>query len=122
MEAGELAVITKAKDVCNYIITVTDKFPKKFRFTLIGRMQNYALDIIEGMIMANEVYVTEKGLGVNIEALKERQKLQRNVLTNIKLLAYVSQLSMEQKCILPKQYEQIYRKALYMPKPLGCLD
>lgn len=122
MEAGELAVITKAKDVCNYIITVTDKSPKKFRFTLIGRMQNYALDIIEGMIMANEVYVTEKGLGVNIEALKERQKLQRNVLTNIKLLAYVSQLSMEQKCILPKQYEQIYRKALYMPKPLGCLD
>ena len=99
MEAGELAVITKAKDVCNYIITVTDKSPKKFRFTLIGRMQNYALDIIEGMIMANEIYVTEKGLGVNIEALKERQKLQRNVLTNIKLLVYVSQLSMEQKCI-----------------------
>ena len=75
MTAGELAVITKAKDVCNYIITVTDKSPKKFRFTLIGRMQNYALDIIEGMIMANEVYVTEKGRSINIEALKERQKL-----------------------------------------------
>lgn len=33
MTAGELAVITKAKDLCNYIITVTDKSPKKFRFT-----------------------------------------------------------------------------------------
>lgn len=120
MVAGELAVITKAKDVCNYIITVTDKSPKKFRFTLIRRMQNYALDIIEGMIMANEVYVTEKGQSVNIEALKERQKLQRNVLKNIKLLAYVSQLSMEQKCILPKQYEQITEKLYTCQNLLGA--
>ncbi|MGN1034012.1 MAG: hypothetical protein ACI4PK_00200 [Oscillospiraceae bacterium] len=43
MTAGEPMVITKAKDVCNYVITVTDKSSKKFRFTLIGRMQNYAL-------------------------------------------------------------------------------
>ena len=34
-------------------------------------------------------------------------------MTHIKLLAYIAQVSMEQQCILPKQYEQIssYYKA-----------
>ena len=54
---SELAVITKAKELCSYIILVTDKSPKRFRFTLVSRMQNYALDVIENLYMANEVFV-----------------------------------------------------------------
>lgn len=27
---GELSVITKAKEVCSYILTVTEKSPKRF--------------------------------------------------------------------------------------------
>ena len=53
---SELAVITKAKELCSYIILVTDKSPKRFRFTLVSRMQNYALDVIENLYMANEVF------------------------------------------------------------------
>lgn len=40
---SELAVITKAKDLCSYVMTVTDKSPKRFRFTLVAKLQNYAL-------------------------------------------------------------------------------
>ena len=40
---SELAVITKAKDPCSYVMTVTDKSPKRFRFTLVAKLQNYAL-------------------------------------------------------------------------------
>lgn len=38
-------------------MTVTDKSPKRFRFTLVSRLQNYALDVIENLIMANETFV-----------------------------------------------------------------
>ncbi len=54
---SELSVITKAKDLCSYVMTVTDKSPKRFRFTLVSRMQNYALDVIESLYYANEIYV-----------------------------------------------------------------
>ena len=45
--ASELLVITKAKDLCSYIMTITEKSPKRFRFTLVSRLQNYGLDIWE---------------------------------------------------------------------------
>ena len=54
---SELAVITKAKDLCSYVMTVTDKSPKRFRFTLVAKLQNYALDIIENLYRANEAFV-----------------------------------------------------------------
>ena len=55
---SELSVITKAKGLCSYIMTVTEKSPKRFRFTLVSRLQNYALDVIENLIMANETFVS----------------------------------------------------------------
>lgn len=48
----ELTVITRAKELCQYILLVTDRSPKKFRFTLVSLMQNYALDIIENLYLA----------------------------------------------------------------------
>lgn len=117
---GELSVITKAKEVCSYILTVTEKSPKSFRFTLVSRMQNYALTIIENLIMANEIYVYNADKEVDKDALAERRKLQKSALTHIKLLAYISQVSMEQQCILPKQYEQITRKLYDCQNLLGA--
>ncbi len=32
---SELSVITKAKDLCSYVITITQKSPKQFRFTFV---------------------------------------------------------------------------------------
>lgn len=117
---GELSVITKAKEVCSYILTVTEKSPKRFRFTLVSRMQNYALTIIENLIMANEIYVYNADKEVDKDALAERRKFQKSALTHIKLLAYISQVSMEQQCILPKQYEQITRKLYDCQNLLGA--
>ena len=44
---SELIVITKAKELCSYVMTVTQKSPKHFRFTFVTRMQNLSLDVIE---------------------------------------------------------------------------
>ena len=113
---SELTVITKAKDLCGYILTVTQKSPKNFRYTFVSRVQNLAMDIIENLYRANDVFVV-RGDAVSCA---ERLSLQHKAMTNIKLLAYVSQLAMEHKCILPKQFEQISQQATECIRLLGA--
>ena len=113
---SELAVITKAKDLCSYVMTVTDKSPKRFRFTLVAKLQNYALDIIENLYRANEVFVKAG----DREKSQQRIDFQHQALTELKLLGYMAQLSMEQGCILPKQYEQITKKIHDCQNMLGA--
>lgn len=113
---NELSVITKAKDLCDYIMTVTDKSTKRFRFTLVSRLQNYALDVIESLISANEIFI---GGGMTAES-KTRLGLQRKAMTLLKLLGYMSELAMKQQCILPKQYEQITRRIYDVQNLLGA--
>lgn len=57
-EKSELFVMTKAKDLAKYILTITEKSPKKFRFTLVVRIQNYILDGIEKMLGHTKVDTT----------------------------------------------------------------
>ena len=104
---SELRVVTKAKDLCTYILTVTEKSPKKFRFTIVTRLQNLSLDLIENIYEANEIYFKD----ADFLTIKGRINKQRSALTNVKLIAYISQLAREQGCILPKQYENISQLA-----------
>ena len=96
----QLYVMTKAKDLAKYIITITEKSPKKFRYTLVARLQNHILDIIENLHLANSY---ERGS-------KERLELQESAKRKLVLLDYIAQLAMEQECILFKQYEQISKQ------------
>ena len=49
---SELQVITFAKNLCSYVMTIAQKSPKQFRFSLVGRMQGYVLDIVEELYYA----------------------------------------------------------------------
>lgn len=113
---SELAVITKAKDLCSYVMTITDKSPKRFRFTLVAKLQSYALNTIENLYRANEVFVK----GSDREKAAQRLDFQHQALTELKLLGYMAQLAMEQGCILPKQYEQITKKVHDCQNMLGA--
>ena len=113
---SELTVITKAKDLCSYIMTVTQKSPKHFRYTFVSKIQNLALSVIENIYRANDVFVSKQDL----QSQKERLKYQRAAMTDLKLLGYISLISMEQKCILPKQYEQIARQVSDCQNLLGA--
>ena len=55
---SELQVITFAKNLCSYVMTITQKSPKQFRFSLVGRMQSYVLDVVEELYYANDIFVT----------------------------------------------------------------
>ena len=67
---SDLMVITKAKDLCSYVMTVTQKSPKQFRFSLVARLQGYAPDMIANLYRAKRVFL----FGLDAEA-KARQRL-----------------------------------------------
>lgn len=113
---SELSVVMKAKDLCRYVMTITQKSPRQYRFTFTSRIQNLCLDIIENIYLANETYVA----GEDAKAKRQRRlDLQHAALTQIKLLAYFAQLALEQKAILPKQYEQIAKQSAECQNLLG---
>jgi hypothetical protein len=115
-QQSELVVVTKAKDLCEYVLLITQKSPKQFRFTLVSRMQNLALDAVEHIYRANEVFL-QKGQGA---ANEQRLRLQHQAITEMKLLCYIAEISMRQVCILPKQYEHIAKMAADCRHLLGA--
>ena len=94
---SELYVITKAKELAKYVIVVTEKSPKKYRFTLVVRLQNYCLDIMEHLLLANMLPVQDTA---RLAHQKEAGRL-------LDLLAYCAMICMETTCILPAQFQNI---------------
>ncbi len=99
IKKNDLFVITKAKDLAKYIITVTEKSPIKYRFTLVVRLQNYILDVLEKLYLANSSPLGEK-----------RREYQETAKTLLNMLDYFAGLAAEQGCILFKQYKQISKQ------------
>lgn len=129
-QKSDLVVITKANDLCAYVLTVTEKSPKRFRFTLVGRMQNLTLDIIENIYRANEVFVgrgelrssdmTDSSKIPQSPEMIKRLDFQHAALTSLKVLGTMAQIAREQGCILPKQYEQITKQISDCQNLLGA--
>jgi len=101
---SELMVITKAKDLVKYVLVISENAPKKYRFTLVSKMQNNALDVLESLILANEIL-----LGFGEEDNIKRRYFQQTAIAKLKVLDALAMVSLEQKCILPKQYENLSR-------------
>ena len=94
---SDLYVITKVKELTRYVITITEKSPKKFRFTLVTRLQNYCLDSLEQIVLANMLPLTDA----------RRLERQKSAGRGLELLGYFAMLCVECECILPKQFEFI---------------
>lgn len=99
--ANDLMVITVAKKLASYVITVTEKSPKKFRGVFVNRMQNYCLDTLEYLLQANFTRMD------SIENKKKREVNQKEAVIKMKLLGYMAMLAESSGCILKKQYKQI---------------
>ncbi|MBO5021859.1 MAG: four helix bundle protein [Clostridia bacterium] len=109
--AIDLVVVTKIKDLVNYIFKITDKSPKKFRFTFVNRMHNLCLDIVEKIFKANEVDMRV----YDEDKFALRQNLQKDAMTGLKLLEYIALLACENECITFHQYEFIAKSGA------GCM-
>jgi len=91
----EFMPIAKAKDLVKHTDKMTSdkRFPKKYRFTLVNRMQNRALDIYECITEANELDLKDRA------EKAERLRLQRRALTLCKTLLFLIEFCYEKESI-----------------------
>lgn len=99
--ANDLMVITVVKRLCAYVITITEKSPKKYRGVFVNRMQNYCLDTIEYLLQANYIRMD------SLDNKLKREEYQKQAIIQLRLLGYISMLAEISGCILKKQYKQI---------------
>lgn len=94
--SNDLIVITVVKKLSAYIITITEKSPKKFRGVFVNRMQNYCLDTLELLLNAN---FTRLDSEIN---KSKRGEFQKEAIIKLKLLGYISMVAEASNCILKK--------------------
>lgn len=99
--SNDLLVVTVVKKLSAYVITVTEKSPKKYRGVFVNRMQNYCIDTLECLLQANFIRIDSK------ENKQRREEYQKEAIIKLKLLGYIAMLAETSGCILKKQYKQI---------------
>ena len=90
MAATELKVILKAKELCEHTLRITsncNRYPKKFRFSLVDKMQNKALEIYEYLYEANRTDLKQYA--------RERSELQTKAITHCDELLFYIEMSMK---------------------------
>ena len=86
----ELQVIIKAKELAKHTLILTsnaNRYPKKYRFSLVDKMQNKCLDIYESLYEANRTDVRD--------FKRERLELQTKAITYCDELLFYIELSGE---------------------------
>ncbi|MDR2044154.1 MAG: four helix bundle protein [Clostridium sp.] len=94
-EQTEFALITKAKNLVKHTDTMTSdkRYPKKYRFTLVTRLQDKTLDVFECIQEANELDLNDP------EESRERLRLQRRAMTLCKTVLFLIEVSHEKNLI-----------------------
>lgn len=85
----DFRILVKAGELADYTIKITDnnkRFPKKYRFTFVNRMQNLSLDIYELINIANELNTNDR-----ID-LSQRLRLQNQAITKCKTFLFLINL------------------------------
>lgn len=93
---SDLYVITAAKRLAEYVLWVSDKAPKKFRYSYF-KIENVSLEIVMFLYEANDIR-----LGNPL-----RKEKQESVLTRLRILDFLFEMAMKNKCFLSSQYEAI---------------
>ena len=96
MADTELKVIVKAKELMKHTYTLTsnaNRYPKKFRHSLVDRMQIISMDIYELLLEANRI-------NNKIEKYIRCETITKAIMNCDKLLTYI-ELSMELNLLNP---------------------
>lgn len=74
---GDLTVIVKAKEMAIYTIRITNNeknFPRRYRLSIVNKMQDKAFEIVTCLIEANEIYPRTKE-ELQVRRMKQRQAM-----------------------------------------------
>ena len=100
MSKEKLDVITKAMELAEHTLRITsncNRYPKKYRFSLVDKMQNKALSIYEKLQEANRTDIKDYK--------RERQELQTKAITYCDQLLFYIELSYKLQIINNKSME-----------------
>lgn len=96
----ELQVIVKAKELAKHTLIITsnaNRYPKKYRFSLVDKMQNKCLDIYEALFEANRTDIKD--------FKRQRLELQTQAISYCDELLFYIELSYEIHIINDKSME-----------------
>ena len=91
----EMAIFTAAKKLSEYIYIVTEKSPKKYRWSIITKIQNASIAVIEDLYLAN------------FEEGAERLAYQKQAGVQLRLIDHYAEVAYKLKAIPFKQMEHI---------------
>lgn len=100
MAENDLRVILKSKELAEHTLRVTsnaNRYPKKYRFSLVDKMQNKSLEIYEYLHEANRTDLREYA--------RERSELQTKAITHCDELLFYIELSYKLNIINDKSME-----------------
>ncbi len=88
----EMAVFTHAKKLSEYVFVITEKSPKKFRWSIVSRMQNASVEVIENLYHANFERETA-----------DRLTYQKRAAVSLKLLDFYAETARKKQAITVRQ-------------------
>lgn len=100
MARTDLQVILKAKDLAEHTLRITsncNRYPKKYRFSLVDKMQIKSLEIYESLMEANRTDIRT--------CKRERSELQTRAITHCDELLFYIELSFKLNIINEKSME-----------------
>ena len=95
---GKFDVLIKAKELAIYTIHITHNekhFPKKYRFTVVQKLQDKALYILDVLTMANEMFPIDKGGNLHQEILERRRLYQKEAVASCRSLLTMIDIATE---------------------------
>ena len=95
----EMAVFTHAKKLSEYIFVITEKSPKKLRWSIISRLQNASVEIVENLYRAN----FERDDDIRIS-------YQKSAAVGLKILDFYTETARKKQAITIRQTEIIARQ------------
>lgn len=98
-------IINKAEKVVSYIFVATEKSPKKLRCDMVPEIRKQGLRILEDIVRANQL--SANGAVATTETRAERENLQNDCLSTIRVLDAFSEIALERNYFTSKQFNYL---------------
>lgn len=132
-KTSEMAVFTKTKELISFSYSVTENWPKKYKFDFTARVRNTAFDIYDKIIEANEIYIENprkkgvvhedrfcvllRNMASAIRIIKRRD-LQNEAFAGLKKMNYLFEEAYSRHLINAKKWEHASKLLLEVTRLL----
>ncbi len=104
----EMAVFTHAKKLSEYIFVITEKSPKKLRWSIVTRLQNASVELVENLYRAN--FEREEQVRLNY---------QKSAAVSLRLIDFYAETARKKQAITIRQTAIIARQLAETEKLLN---